>query len=883
VSSPLAYRARLDTVFAEALDLPPSERAPFLDRACGGDAALRADVDELLALAAKPSTDLEPGRLAEGPLLRALASDLEAPEVGARVGSWRVVRELGRGGMGTVFLAERDDGAFRLAAALKVVREGHLSDDLVRRFEREREILARLQHPNVARLMDGGQTAEGRPYFVMEYVEGRPIDAYCDEHRLAVDQRLALFLSVGRAVQHAHRNLVVHRDLKPSNIVVTTDGAVKLLDFGIAKLLTPEAEPGAPLTGTQARLLTPEYASPEQMLGQPVTTASDVYQLGLLLYELLTGQRAHRTMQTSPAALQEAVCERQPTRPSALVTTAGDASTVAAARGTTPSALSRRLRGDLDTIVLVALRKEPERRYGSVEALLDDVERYRQGLPLRARGDTLGYRARKFVQRHALGVTTAAAFGLLLFGYAATVTSQARQLARERDRAQTEARKAGRVRDFLVGLFQAADPSQAKGEQVTAAELVDAGTRVARETLAAEPEVQAEMLGVLGRVLHERASYDRAEPLLAEALALQRRLHREDHPDLARALGRYADIVTEKGDFARAEQLAREGLEMQRRLFGDRSAEVAEAIAPVDTVISLQGRFAESEAMLRKALAIRLALPPPQDVAPVWNALGISLAKQRKHDEADTAYRAALQEYRRTDPNGPREASVLNNLAIGLVARGQLAEAETLHRQSLAIRRRVYGPEHTLVALSLYNLGSLQRRQGRTAEAIATHREALALRRKAFPPGHSNIAMSLNALAQALRDEGQLREAETLLRQAIVDLRRAGHWSQSTCALNLARLLVATGRAGEAEPLLREALALRIAKDGETSAAADEARLALGIWHAAQGQHQQAREWITPALQRLRGAADAETQLLAEAEAALVAAPAVREAAAIGS
>ena len=850
-----AYRARLDTLFAEALERSVDERAPYLDRACAGDQGLRADVDELLRLSADPSPRLETGCLAGGPLLRALAHDLESPDVGARVGAWRLVREIGRGGMGTVHLAERDDGAFGLAAALKILRAGDDSEEVVQRFERERQILARLQHPGIARVLDGGRTADGRPYFVMEYVEGRALDVHCDEKHLGVDERLQLFLKAGRAVQHAHRNLVVHRDLKPSNILVTAEGEVKLLDFGIAKLLAPEGEPSEPATRTQARLLTPEYASPEQVLGQPITTASDVYQLGLLLYELLTGQRAHRALETSPASLQEAVCDHQPTRPSAVVA----------------SALSRRLRGDLDTIVLMALRKEPERRYASVEQMVEDVERYRDGLPVRARRDTLGYRAHKFVRRHALGVATAAAFGLLLAGYAATVTHQARQLARERDRARTEARKAGRVRDFLVGLFEAADPSQAKGEEVTAAELVDAGTRVARETLGAEPEVQSEMLGVLGKVLHERASYGRAETLLAEALAIQRRLHSGDHPDLARALARYADIVTEKGDLAQAERLAREGLEMQRRMFGARSAEAAEAVGAVTTAVSLQGRYAESEALLREALAIRASLPPPQPEIPdIWNALGISLAKQRRNEEAEDAYRAALREYRGIDPAGHSDVShVLNNLAVSLVNRGQLAEAEPLHRESLAMRRRVYGPDHPLVALALYNLGNLQRRQGRVTDAVATHREALAMRLRAFGTDHSNVAMSRHSLGLALRDGGQPREAEPLMREALAALRKTGHWSRSACALSLGRLLLATGRTDEAEGLLREALALRSAKEGETSAAADEARLALGLWSVAKGRDDEARDLMAPALERLRGTTDVEHPLVAEAGEAL--------------
>ena len=864
-----SYRSRLDQLFEEALELDGDERAALLDRACAGEPGLRGDVEELLRLASLPDGSLGHQGL-EGPLLNALASDLEGPAAGARVGAWRLVRELGRGGMGTVHLAERADGAFGLTAALKLLRAGADSADAVLRFERERQILARLHHPNVARLLDGGRTQDGRPYLVMEYVEGRRLDAYCDERRLDVDGRLDLFLKVGRAVQHAHASLVVHRDLKPSNIVVTADGEVKLLDFGIAKLLAPEGASSEPTTRTTARMLTPEYASPEQVLGQPITTASDVYQLGLLLYELLTGQRAHRIEETSQDALHEAVCQRQPTRPSALVTTSAAPQDAAAARRTTPAGLSRRLRGDLDNIVLMALRKEPERRYASAEQMMEDIERYRAGLPVRAQPDTLPYRAGKFLRRHAVGVAVAGAFGLLVVGYAATVTYQARELARERDRARTEARKAGQVRDFLVGLFEAADPSRAKGEKVTAAEIVDAGTRLAREKLASETEVQADMLGVLGAVLQERASYERAEPLLADALRIQRRLHAGDHPDLALALARYSDILSETGDLPRAEELAREAVAMRRRMSGPASVEVAQALDPLTTALCYGGRYAEAEASVREALSIRRALGRGQDVeiAVLMDDLGVQLSRQRKYEEGEAAHRAALSELRRLLPPDHHEiGATLNNLAVNLVAQGKLAEAEPLYRESLEMRQGIYGAGHPQALLVLHSLGALQRRMGRPAEAAAIHREVLALRRKAHGPSHPNVAVSLNALAVALRDVGQTREAESRFREALPIFREAKHPVHGLCAFELGRLLMAAGRLVEAETLLKEALDVRTAKEGETSVPADESRLGLGLLNAARGRRDEARGLIAPALERLRAANAGEPRLVAESEA----------------
>jgi eukaryotic-like serine/threonine-protein kinase len=874
-------RARVDAVFAEALDLTGPQQAAYLDTACAAEPGLRAAVEELLRLAARADGVLSPGALAGGPLWQALAVALEteSPEAPTRIGPWRVERELGRGGMGTVYLAHRADGEFEQTAALKLLRAGVDSEEVLLRFEQERQILARLEHPNVARLLDGGRTPEGRPYFAMEYVQGRAIDVYCDAERLSVEERLELFAKVARAVQYAHRNLVVHRDLKPSNIVVTAEGGVKLLDFGIAKLLAREGTVGPPMTRTMARVLTPEYASPEQVLGQPVTTTSDVYQLGLLLYELLSGRRAQRIEDAAPRSLQQAVCEDQPTRPSTQAGPRPAAMEVAAARRTTPRALARKLRGDLDNVVLMALRKEPERRYASVEQLVEDLERYRRGLPVRARPDTLGYRTRKFLRRHPWGVAAAAAFGCLLVGYVATVTHQARELARERDLVGLEARKAERVRDFLLGLFEAADPYRTKGVQVTAGELVEAGARKVHGQLGEEPEVRAELLGVLGTVLWGRAAYERAETLLAEAVTLERATHTGDHPHVARALQSHSAVLIERGEVARAEQLAREALEMRRRLHPAAHPDVVDSLAGLAMSMAMQGRSAEAEAGFREALAIRRQISGPEDpeAATLLNNIGVQLGKQARHEESEATHREALAVRRRLHPaEHPAIAESLNNLAATLRRTGHLEEAEGLYREALAVRRTVFGSEHPNVANTLNNLGELARRLGRLGEAEASHREALAIRRKALGPTHSNVAMSLHHLAATLRDRGDTRQAEPLFREALGMSRAtlpAGHAQVASAALSLGRLLVSAGRLEEADRLVSEALAVRLANDGERSAAVAEARLASGLCRAAQGRRTEARALLLVGLQHLRESGDADRGLVAEAEAALAGLP----------
>jgi serine/threonine protein kinase/tetratricopeptide (TPR) repeat protein len=404
---------RVQQIFLEAVDLPPADRAAFLDRACAGDAALRAEVESLLHADVADSTPLH------GAIGREVASMLDAASLdGARVGAYRILSEIGRGGMGSVYLAERDDDQYRKLVAIKVVRRGMDTDEVLDRFRHERQILASLEHPFIARLIDGGTTPDGRPFFVMEYVEGRPIDEYCRHAGLDVRARLRLFVQVCEAVAYAHRALVVHRDLKPGNILVTRDGVPKLLDFGVAKLLDPGADPQLTATWMQVGPLTPEYASPEQVRGHPVTTATDVYALGAILFELLTGVRAQRVETHTPAEIERIVCETDVARPSTVA-------------GAAP-----RVDGDLDTIVLMAMRKEPERRYRSVDALAEDVRRRLDGRPVLARQDSLTYRARKFAARHSVAIIAVALVLASVIGGATLAMLQAREAQKARHTAE---------------------------------------------------------------------------------------------------------------------------------------------------------------------------------------------------------------------------------------------------------------------------------------------------------------------------------------------------------------------------------------------------------------------------------------------------------------
>src|SRR5262245_28667108 len=453
-SSPERWR-RVKDLFGAALDLPPSEREVILEAAAGEDAALAAEVRRLLAAHEKEGTFLEEIVAGEGRILLERGEDASA--AGRRIGPYELLEPIGRGGMGSVYLARRADKEFEERVAIKLVRPGAFSEQALRRFRFERQTLANLSHPGIARLLDGGTTEDGVPYFVMEHVAGLPIDEFCGARDLPLEERLRLFRDVCDAVQHAHRNLVVHRDLKPSNILVTGDGRVKLLDFGIARLLPEAGEQPPGLTRTFERVMTPEYASPEQIRGEPVTTGSDVYALGVLLYRLLTGEHPYRFESERPSDIERVVCEQEPRRPSTAV---GRGTPPAPERGT--ARLRRRLRGDLDNIALKALQKEPARRYGSADQLSEDVGRYLRGEPVQARRVTLAYRASKFVRRHRVGVAAASLAVVSLL--AALVVSLLSARA-----ARLEAAKADRINAFVNSIFGAASPWR-DGKAVTVAE-----------------------------------------------------------------------------------------------------------------------------------------------------------------------------------------------------------------------------------------------------------------------------------------------------------------------------------------------------------------------------------------------------------------------------
>ena len=785
-------RNRIEALFEQALAQPPDERAAWLRAHCD-DADLRGEAERLLAAHERSSGILdEPLYL----LSDTLAEASPKPTAGRHIGPYRMVRLLEHGGMGSVYLAERADGQFEQQVALKLLRTGFDSDDRVQRFLAERQILASLNHPNIARLLDGGMTEAGQPFFAMEYVDGHPLDAYCDARHLSVRDRLKLFLTVCDAVQYAHRNLVVHRDLKPSNILVTDDGTVKLLDFGIAKLLDPEALPAhvAPRTRTGFLPMTPAYASPEQVRGESLTTASDVYQLGVVLYELLTGHRPHDVRDCSPSEVERVICNEMPTRPSTAVT---DASPRMGSTQSTPDRLRKTLQGDLDTIVMKALHKEPDRRFDSAEQLADDLRRFLDGRPVSAHPDRWTYRARKFTRRHRWEVVTTAAFLALLLGYALTVTWQADRVRKALAKARLEAQKSEQVTDFLVGLFERATPYQAAGsaapfgDTLTTRDLLDQGAARARRVLTDQPEVQARMMSTLGRIYRQLGHHDEAMSLIEEALVVQQEHLPPNHPDRAESLHERARLLRYAGNTQEAARLYRVSLAIQRMHLGEEHPDIAENIQELAVVAVREGRYARAESLFHKGLAMRTSLH---------------------------------------GPDHPSVATALHALGLIYIPRGDLARAERLLRRSLAMRRRHVESDHPLLAETLDRLGQALVRQGRLDEAEPLLREAWSIREELFPEVHPSRAVSLNNMGRLLREKGHYATADSLHRTAQSIYHRLYGRTNMDAASSLferGRARQAAGDYAAAERFYQQAVVIQEAVHGPDHPAAQRSREAL--------------------------------------------------------
>ena len=855
-------RKRIEDLFDAALDLPASDRRAFVERAPVPD-EVRREVLSLLAAHDRAEGVLDRG-LPEGMTdrLRDIAADVAA--VGAtateaagdgpagspgrpeRIGAYRVVSELGRGGMGVVYLAERADGQFRQRVAIKLLHAGH-DPGLHARFLAERQILASLDHPNIARLLDGGVLEDGRPYLVMEQVPGLPIDVYCDRIRLTIPERIRLFNDVARAVDHAHRNLVIHRDLKPSNILVTSKGEVKLLDFGIAKILNPGLAPdGAARTVTDHRALTPEYASPEQVRGETLTTVTDVYSLGVILYALLCGRRPYDESR-SLAQMTRLITSVEPPPPSARISAeAGEPRRAGVDR------LRRQLRGDLDAIVLKALRKSPRDRYASTELLAQDLERYLDGKPVRARRGTRWYRFQRTLRRHRVEATAAVLVLLSLLGGVGAATNNARRAALERDRTDLALRQSEEVTGFLLGLFEASDPAESGGDAITAHDLLRRGqARV--DALSGQPGVQARMLDVLSRINTQMGRFADAEQQIERSILLDRAAGPEGDARRATRMRALADVLRRRGLYDSARVVLVRTRDIQESLFGPGDTAVIATLNQMAGLEIYRAELRESERLLREALgrAAESGTAETPASAQSLSLLGSVLTYRGLFDEAEEALRETLRRRRRVlgesptlagdmlrlgdlllrELDRPWDAELLYDEARGILSRvggspperewalesqaglrerrGDLVGAERLLHEAFELRVRTYGREHPNVGRTDANMGEFDLRNGRLDAAAEHFRRALVVERRALGDSHFLVGQDIAGLAAVARERGDLARADSLFRRALA-VRVAAlppkHHHISANLIDLADVRIRMGHPEEARTMLEQAI-----------------------------------------------------------------------------
>jgi serine/threonine protein kinase len=784
-------------ILALALEQSPEERTNFIRKACGNDLAVRAEVESLMLHYARADSLLENSPAAD-------ALFFSPVMVGKRVGAYRIVREIGRGGMAVVYLGERDDQNFRKRVAIKMVMPGTGTEQILQRFRNERQTLAALDHPNIVKLLDGGSCEDGSPYLVMEYVEGLPIDQYCDQKQLSIDDRLGLFREVCAAVQYAHQNLVIHRDLKPGNIVITREGLPRLLDFGIAKLLNPECFQTPLVTQTDWRPMTPDYASPEQVRGNAVTSATDVYSLGVLLYQILTGRLPYRVVANNWREVERQVCEEEPLRPSTRVSP-DQAHTMATAeaRRAAPQQLARMLQGDLDWITMKALEKDPGRRYPTPSELSADLGRHLSHEPVLARPADAIYRGRKYVRRHPVGVAVAAGLVLLLAGFAVMQSFQLRRITRERDRAN-------RITEFMEGMFKVSDPSEARGNSVTAREILDKASNNIGTGLAKDPELQAQMMYVMGNVYKGLGLFPRAQSLFQRSAEIRRRVLGPENLDTLRSLDDLGWILNQQGHSADAEKLQRETVAIRRRVFGEENLDTLKSMSNLAWTLDRAGNYTEAEKLERKAIEVRRRIVKTEDkeTLAAMNNLAATLGHEGHYAEAERLKRTVLEIRLRTlGPEYPETMTSMNNLAATLQQEGRYAEAEKLQRETLAMQRRILGPEHPDTLRSMNNLANSLVHENHLAEALPLQRDALAIKQRVLGPEHQDTLWAMKELAITLQAEKQYSEAEKLQRQTLEIQRRVlGPERPNTLSTmaDLADTLNKEGRYSEAEQLQRQ-------------------------------------------------------------------------------
>ncbi len=797
--APLDWQ-RLDAVFHEVLNMAEGGRAAVIERLSAEDPRLGDELRKLLrADEAAVGFEAPIGRPADAFL--SAAGDDPVARVGGRVGPFQIERLIGAGGMGTVWLATRADQQFEQRVAVKLIKRGMDTEDVLRRFRRERQVLASLEHPHIARLLDGGATADGRPYLVMEFIDGCSITKYCTDRQASLSEKLRLFVQVCGAVQFAHQNLIVHRDLKPTNILVSVEGAPKLLDFGIAKILKPDDD--SPVTtASEHRLLTPRYASPEQVRNERVTTATDTYALGVILYELLTGQEPYQLTTRSRAEYERAICEQEPIRPSAKLT--------AKARSDPGSfRMKRPLPGDLDTIVLKALRKNPAERYLSVEQLTDDLQRFLSGLPVRARALTWRYRAAKFCVRN-----KAAVFAALLV--AAALTTAAIVSARSAHREAQQRTVAEAINRFLnEDLLASVDPDRTPDPNVTMRHVLDTASKKIESRFQDQPLVEASIRGTLGVTYESLGEYALAESHLSRSFELLRANGGERGEGTILARARLGNAKRLLANFAEAGPLVRTALELGEATLGATHPTTLYARHTLGEFHLDEGRASDAVVVLRAAAEGRRAVLGPDAMESMvsWDTLAVAYEQSGQYEESERLHAEMLE--RKTRVLGVDSLSAiatLNSLAYVRMNLGRYDDAEPLFRTAIERGRRVLGDQHPITQIALDNLGLLCSYQGRFEEAEKLHAEVHELRARTLGPDHPDALLSNANLGFVYTSSGQFEKAGALFADLLPRYQRVSgpeHPFTITAMNNLAYSVWKLGHLDEAERLFQEVVELR--------------------------------------------------------------------------
>jgi len=857
---------RARQVFGEVLERPAAERAAFLAGACGDDAALRQQVEHLcrdhaVIEAAVPET----------------ASGGE--RAGDRIGAYKLLERIGEGGFGTVWMAEQQQPV-RRKVALKILKWGMDTRQVVARFEAERQALALMDHEHIAKVFDGGATETGRPYFVMELVRGMPITQYCDEAKLSPRERLALFVPVCEAVQHAHQKGVIHRDLKPNNVLVTLhDGkpVPKVIDFGIAKATAGQLTDKTVFTGFRQMLGTPEYMAPEQaeMSGLDVDTRADIYSLGVVLYELLTGSKPFElkdVLEAGWAELLRRIREVDPEKPSTRVSTLGVRITeIAMRRRMLPKGLSSAFRGDLDWIVVKAMEKERSRRYETAHALAEDLERHLRDEPVLASPPSRMYRLRKYVRRHRVGVVAGVLGGAALlvglfgslYGMQVAVVAQKKEVEQRHlaeaaaVQVRAEAERSFLVARYLGWMLTGVSPRIARGRDTTLLrEMIgEAAAAILRGELADSPAAELDLRVVLGNTYRELWAIDEAQRLLDPALELAHKVYPADHESVSYCLRVVGLLLVARGRDQDAERLLRESLAMRRRLYCGDEAAIADSLVDLAQLLAIRGESGEAEPMFRESLAMAQRLFPGDHIIVVQglNCLGSLLRSCGRLEEAEQLHCDALAMGLRLYPGDyVQTANSQSFLASLLLSRGCLEEAEQQLSASLAMRQRLSrGDDDAAVANSLSLIGTLRRCQGRLAEAEPLLRDSLAMRQRLFHGDGMEVAMSLRSMAMLLEARGQLQEAEGMLRDSLAMCRRLSpgdHPDIAECLDRLGWLLLHCERLAEAEPMLRDSLAMRQRLFRGDHPDVAEARRSLGSLLSFRGDLENAEPLLRDAL-----------------------------------